>query len=311
MIKKSIFLGITTLFFAALLAVPAQASALGLTPAITEIQLTAGEKTVSSVEVENDSAEEIQLTTEVVNFTAENYTGEPSFNFDAVPTDIATWVEVDEGPITLAAGESLDVNVTFDTPSDAKEGGHYVAVFFNQSLPAEEEGQVSIENKLGALFMATVGEDDYMMAGEIYAFSADQDNYSDGQAIFTVNYENTGDVHLKPVGTISIKDTFGNEVKSIDVNAAKGAVLPGLVRTFAVDNWDVSGFGKYTATLTMTAGSVTDSATVSFWVMTTNGIIIAIVILLVLILLIAFIIAMARKSGNKPGDESTSQEQKK
>ncbi len=296
MIKKSIYLGIATLFFAALIVMPKPASALGLTPAITEINLTAGEKTITTVEIENDSLEAIQLTTEVVNFSAENLTGEPSFDFDATPTDIATWVDVDEGPISLDAGETLDVTITFDTPANATAGGHYVGVFFNQAVPAQEDGQVSIENKLGALFMATVGET-YTMKGEISAFMADKDNYSDGQAMFTVNYKNTGDIHLKPTGTISITDTFGNEVKSIEVNDAKLAVLPGLVREFAVDSWDVSGFGKYTATLTMTAGTVTDTATVEFWVMTTTGIVVAIVILLVLILLIVFIISMAKKSG--------------
>jgi len=155
--------------------------------------------------------------------------------------------------------------------------------------------------------MATVGEN-YTMAGDISVFTADKDNYSDGRAVFTVNYKNTGDVHLKPAGAISITDTFGNEVKNIAVNAAKGAVLPGLVRAYDVDSWAVSGFGKYTATLTMTAGTVTDTATVEFWVITTTGIVIAIVILLVLILLIAFIIAMAKKSGKKTEEVNKDQE---
>ncbi len=298
MIKKSIYLGIATLFFVGLVAIPSQVSALGLTPAIMEINLTAGEKTITTIEVENDSLETIQLETEVVNFSAEALTGEPTFDFDAVPTGIATWVDVDEGPITLAAGEILDVTVTFNTPSNAVTGGHYVGVFFNQAIPAEEDGQVLIENKLGALYMATVG-DSYTTAGDISVFTSDKDSYSDGQAIFTVNYKNTGTIHLKPTGTISITDTFGNEVKSIEVNKDKVAVLPGLVRELKATNWDVSGFGKYTATLTLTAGTVTDTATVEFWVMTTTGIIVAIVILLVLILLIVFIIAKVKKSGKK------------
>lgn len=295
MIKKSIYLGIATLFFAALMVMPTQASALGLTPAITEVDLSAGEKTIATVEIENDSLEEIQLETEVVNFSAETLTGEPTFDFDALPTGIAAWVDVDNGPITLAAGEALEVTVTFDTPASTIAGGYYVAVFFNQALPAEEDGQVSIENKLGALFMATVGETS-TVAGDISVFTADKESYSDGEAVFTVNYKNTGDIHVKPTGTISITDTFGNEVKSIEVNSGKGAVLPGLVRAYTVDNWEVSGFGKYTATLTLTAGTVTDTATVEFWVMTTTGILIAIVILLVIILLIAFIIVMVKKS---------------
>ena len=296
MFKKTIFLGITTLFFAALLAVPSQVSALGLTPSIMEIELTAGEKTIAVVELENDTLEEIKLETEIINFTAEGETGQPEFDFEAIQTGVATWIDVDAGPISVKAGVTEKVSITFDTPANAVAGGHYVAVFFNETLPDQEDGQLLIESKLGTLFMATV-DGNYSEAGSIATFTADKTKYSDGSANFKVRFQNTGDIHLKPAGSVVITDMFGKEVKTIIVNNEKGAVLGDSVREFEVDSWTVSGFGKFTATLTLADGTVTDTATVDFWVMTTTGIIICIAILLVLILLIMFIVKMAKKSG--------------
>ncbi|XOU93989.1 MAG: hypothetical protein ACNFW9_04035 [Candidatus Kerfeldbacteria bacterium] len=295
MFKKTIFLGITTLFFAALLVVPSQVSALGLTPAIMEVDLTAGEKTVAVVELKNDTQEEIKLETEVINFTAEGETGQPAFDFEAAQTGIATWVDVDEGPITIKVGATQEVTVTFDTPANATAGGHYVAVFFNETLPDQQDGQLLIESKLGTLFMATVAGD-YTEAGSIATFTSDKTNYSDGAVKFAVRFKNTGEAHIKPAGTVVITDMFGKDVESIAVNSEKGAILAGSVREFAVANWDVTGFGKFTATLTMTDGTVTDTEAIEFWVMTTTGIVIVIVIILVLILLIALIIKMSKKS---------------
>ena len=99
MLKKSTIVFVAILFFALLLA-PKQSAALEVTPAISEISLTPGEETVVIIELENDTKETIQLTTEVVNFTAKEETGEPKFS-EASPTGAALWIDVDEGPIDL------------------------------------------------------------------------------------------------------------------------------------------------------------------------------------------------------------------
>jgi len=304
MLKKSIILGITTLFVSAVL-LPGQAKALSLDPAIMEIDLTAGEKTVAVIELENDTTEELTLETEVVNFTAETDTGDPIFDFDATPTGIATWTEVESGPITLQPGTTEDINVTFDTPAGATAGGHYVAVFFNQTTPADEAGQVNIESKIGTLFLATVAGS-YTETGKVASFSADKTNYTEGPVAFSLRYQNTGDVHLKPTGSVAITSMFGKTVKTIEVNSQKGAVLPGNIRKFDVASWQDIGnaFGKYTAKVTLTAGTAQSSATVEFWVISTMGIVIAVVIVIVLIFLI---ILLTKAVGRKKTDTTPTQ----
>lgn len=306
MTKKSVFIAITTLAVA-FLVLPSQTAALTLTPTFSEVILTPGQKSVVTVEIENEGDEAVELTTEVAPFTAKGETGEPEFNFDVPAAGAVSWIEVTEGPFSVGAGATQEVDVVFNTPSTATPGGYYVALFFTQTKAAEEDGDVTIESKLGTLFLITV-EGSYSEAGNASTFSATGESITgDSPVTFSVKFKNTGDIHLKPVGTITITDTLGNEVETIAVNSEKGAVLPDSVREFEVDSWTPSGFlfGKYTATLTLAAGTVSDTATMDFWFFSVVGIIVAVAIAIVLILLIVLVV---KKAGGKKPEEKTNEQ---
>ena len=305
--KATITLG-ATLFFALLL-VPSQTDALSITPAIREISLTPGAEKTAVIEVENDMSEAVKLTTEVVNFTAKENTGDPVYDFDGTPTGIATWVDVEEGPVTLQPGQTKEYTATFTVPASAQAGGHYAGIVFSfgESGTVAEQGQVVIESKVGIPFLATV-TGSYTEKGEVVSFGTvgNTTSYTEGPVSFgTVKFKNTGDIHSKPTGSVVITNMFGKTVKTISVNADKAAVLPGSIRSFEVGDWtDVgNGFGKYTATITMSSGTTTDSATVSFWILSTMGIVIAVVVVVILIVLI---VLLAKKGGKKPAATDTS-----
>lgn len=286
-----------TVLFAALL-VPMGADALTLQPTFQELTLTPGVTTTTAVELENETQEAIELTSEVVIFTAKDETGEPEFDFDAPATGIVQWTSAEQGPFTLAAGAKDTVIITIDTPSNADPGGHYVAVFFNQVLEADEPGQVNIESKLGTLFLATV-TGSYTEQGSIVEFSTvgGATSYTKGPVDFTLRYQNTGDVHLKPTGTVTVKSMFGSDVATMTVNSEGGATLPGGIRKYDVASWaDIgNGFGKYTVTVNLTAGAASNSATISFWVFSTMGTVIAVVIAIVVIVLIVVLLRATTK----------------
>ncbi|MFC1687059.1 hypothetical protein ACFL0L_00580 [Patescibacteria group bacterium] len=307
MTKKSVFIAITTLAVA-LLVFPSQTAALTLTPTFREVNLTPGQKSVVTVEIENEGNEAVELTTEVAPFTAKGETGEPEFNFDVPVAGAVSWVEVEEGPFSVAAGATKEIDVVFNTPSTATPGGYYIALFFTQTKEAEEDGDVTIESKLGTLFLITA-EGSYSEAGNVSTFSATGESMTgDSPVTFSVKFQNTGDIHLKPVGTIAITDLLGNEVETITVNSEKGAVLPDSIREFEAESWTPTGFlfGKYTATLTFTAGTVSDTATMDFWFFSVVGIVVAAAVIIVIILLIVLII---KKAGGKKPEERTNEQE--
>ncbi len=287
--------GVLVLFAMALL--PLRSEALSVTPAIRELTLTPGESKTAAVELNNDSADSITLTAEVVNFTAKGETGEPQY-LDTPATGVATWMKVNPEKIVLTPGQKAEVAVTFTTPANASAGGHYAGVLFNFSQTADniQSGQVSIQSKIGVPFLVTV-KGSYVQKGEIVTFSTNKESYTAGPVAFNLRYKNTGEVHLKPAGTITISNMFGKVVKTIKVNQDGGAVLPGSVRKFVVDNWDDVGnsIGQYKATITLTSGTVENQATVNFWVYSTMGIVYAVVVLLVIIILIFVLVGLSKK----------------
>ncbi|MFH1207747.1 MAG: hypothetical protein V1668_04040 [Patescibacteria group bacterium] len=286
MAKKISLLAMAALFVAAL-ALPNQVGALTLKPTSREVMLTPGEKTVTSVDLENETQKEIILTTQVVNFIAKNETGEPAFDFNATPTDIATWTSPESGPFTLAPGQKQSVLVTFNTPATATPGGHYVAVFFNE-IPGTDATKVNIESKLGALFLATV-KGTYTQSGEVATFTTENSKayFDKGPISFIVRYANTGDVHLKPTGSIVVKNMWGKVAKTITINEELGATLPGTTREYGVADWQNigNGYGQYTATLTLKYGTVVNTETLHFWFFSGTSMIVIIVLAIILILL--------------------------
>jgi len=57
--------------------------------------------------------------------------------------------------------------------------------------------------------------------------------------------ENTGNVHFKPTGTLTIKNMFGSEVTTINLTSQN--VLPDSIRQL-INEWDpgITSFGRYT-----------------------------------------------------------------
>ncbi|MFA5051927.1 MAG: hypothetical protein WC544_02585 [Patescibacteria group bacterium] len=290
MVLKVIVFGLA--FSLALAAVPGTAKAITLIPPMLEFGLTKGEPTKTSIKIYNETAAPVELYTEVRNFTASGDTGQPAFDFtDTEQVGLSTWVNVPDGPITVNPGDRYEVPVTINTPTDASPGGHYAAVFFTTSPPAD--GQVKIASKIGTLLLADVSGQ-VTESGSITKFST-----IDGQKAFTrlpitfyTMFGNTGNIHLRPTGSITITNMFGKEQTKLTFNSSNGATLPDSTRRYET-MWEKqsvnettgnawAGFwkeytnerenfaiGRYKAHLSITAGTnsdVTAASDTSFWV---------------------------------------------
>ncbi|MFH0804730.1 MAG: hypothetical protein V1916_00880 [Patescibacteria group bacterium] len=277
-------------FWFGVAASPAQA--ITLIPPSLELGLTPGQPLKTMVKLFNESLSQVTLYTEARNFTAKGDTGQP--NFDFVGTEqigLSSWVQMEKGPIVLEAGQRYEVPVTITPPANADPGGHYAAIFFSTSPP--EEGQVRVASKVGTLILASV-EGLVAERGSIAEFTATgaKQWYSRLPVELSVHFRNEGNVHLKPGGTVTVKNIFGRTSATLEFNASKGATLRETTRRYGLlwergavdatsgnawsDFWREYGnerrnfaIGKYTLTLNLVAGtdsSVQDTAALSVWV---------------------------------------------
>jgi len=328
-LNKAIIFGIAVLFISFAF-IPA-ASAVTLIPPSLEIGLTPGQTTETKIKLYNETQNTIQLYTETRSFVAKGETGQPDFDFESEPIGLGNWIEVEAGPIVLKSGERYEIPVKINTPVDADPGGHYASLFFSSSpQDATGAGTVSIASKLGTLILGRVAGD-VIEDGTITEFglTGGKTTLNRLPVDFFTRFQNTGNVHLRPEGDIAIDSMFGKQVDTLEVNASKGATLPKSIRRYEV-TWEKGqvksssgnfftkffdeyanernnfGFGKYTANLSVHAGtnSIDDSATTTFWVIPWHIIVVWGIVAILVIVILIFMIKryntwILKKAGNK------------
>ena len=263
-----------------------------------------GERVTSFVTVTNDSDEPKTFYLFVRDFIPKGERGEVRL----IPVGsqegpfLSGWVETYPQGINFAPKEKREIAVNFRVPENVGPGGYYGAVVFGPKAPEPRPGEgnlILFTHQVGVLVLFQV-RGEVNEEARIREFTTDSDFYG---APFEVNFkirvENLGNVHLKPTGTIIIENMRGTEVASLPINTAGANALPKSIRRFD-SKWEGDfGFGKYTANLVLSFGSLTVgsgtgirtvAAQKTFWIIPWD-IIIPFGIILLVVIFIAFFIA--------------------
>ncbi len=291
--SKKISIGILVFFFFGIVGAP-HAEAITLIPPSLEFTIAPGETIETKIKLFNEEQVAKQLYTEAANFTAAGETGNPQYDFSVPVEGLSAWIQMEPGPIVMQPGDRVEVPVKIAVPADADPGGHYAILAFSSNAPDQETTGLAISASLGALFLVNV-EGDVIERGTIQELALDHpsDTLTRLPANFIVRYNNSGNVHLRPTGTIVISNMFNKVTDTIEVNPGKGATLPDSIRRYDAiweramvtessgnvwnTFWQEYGnerknfaLGKYTAQLNLTAGSdeqLNDTAAITFWVL--------------------------------------------
>jgi hypothetical protein len=299
--------GVATL--ASMVAMPFMAAAqsssavdVSITPLIREISSKPGDTFTGSIEVKNESGTKQTFFPAARDFTSstDTSTGAPKFLETAgTPAQsLSSWTTFDKSSFEIDSKGSATINYTVKVPASAEPGGHYAGVFASTQAPDVTGGSgVAIAARVGSLILVTVAGD-IRTSADVTSFKTDKSVYQSGPITFTASLKNSGNIHFKPKGTISVKN--GNMTpKTITFDENGGNVLPSSSRDFTEVLDGTFGFGKYTATLDVTAqapngDSIPLASVVSFWVIPWGTVAIALLILIVLYLIV--------KTGMKGGD---------
>jgi len=296
--------------------------ALTVSPPVFELGADPDTSFGQNLKIFNETDSSITVYTSTANFTAKaGEEGVPEFlEQEEDIKDLAEWIKIEKGPITILPKKEKVIPFTIEVPVNADPGGHYAAIFLGTQPPEKQGTGVGIAGKLGSLILLRVSGD-IQEQGRLLDFSL-----KDGKKIykhlpvdFIFEFENSGNVHLKPQGEILIKNILGrisNEGK-IEVNkpiiGSGKNVLPGTIRHFEVswtkavdenkdENESISqgfleelkaekahfAFGRYKAELFLDYGTQGKkaSATVVFWVLPWHLILVCFLIAIVLITLL-------------------------
>ena len=275
----------------------AQISGDGLTisPPILELETKPGKTYNQIIKITNPTNNLIEVYPQVMNFRASGEGGEPAFypaTEEEANFSLAQWIKFNQSKVALTPEQVVEFNYSIEVPADAEAGGHYGVIFFATQPPKAEEdqSQISISSMIGSLILAKV-PGTIIEKGFLESFKANR-IYLKLPATFQVRISNLGNVHFKPRGDITIKGMFGGESDKIQLNQARGNVLPDSIRKFE-EKWNPEKIiiGRYTADLRVVYGESekTLDGQVVFWVLplwfllALGGLILLIVILIIII----------------------------
>lgn len=266
--KLLFFLAIFLFFFVAVDIAQAQSSVgIKISPVKIEEMVDPGEVFKSQIKVTNEASESRIFYVYLRDFKSEGESGMAKLVIPGTEEGyyLASWIDVNREGIELLPGQEEAVPFTVNIPENIGPGGYFGAIILGTEPPRiqqqnEEKGAgMAIAQQTASLLLLRV-KGDVLENAHIREFNTDKDFYGTPFVIdFLIRIENSGNVHIKPHGAISIKNMFGKEVRVLKINEKGGNILPRSIRRFSENIWEGTGaFGKYTATLGITYGVSAD-----------------------------------------------------
>ena len=273
------------------------------------VQLNPGSTNQGTTSIINESNVPLTFSLSVQDYIVQDTKGTPTIlppNTLSNKYSAASWIIVTPTTFTLKPQEKKDIGYFIQVPKDARPGGHYAAIVVTPNTPGQQPTNgTTIQTQIGALFYLTVNGKVNEQA-QVTKFTASPSFAEFGPVNILTEIKNLGDLHIQPLGNITVSGLFGNWT----YNLAKDNIFPGgVARDYqnTVGQWFM--MGPYTAKLAATYGqnnNLTLSATTTFWVFPWR---IALIILLIIIAIILGYKYFKKKSSGKAAQQEKAKEE--
>ena len=296
------------------------AQGLEISPALVELNAARGNTYTIKLNVTNVTASDLVYSTSVDDFNAKDETGTPRILTDSdLPPNasIKSWVST-LSTFSLRSRQSQTVTAQVKIPDNAEPGGHYGVLRFSGGAPELDQTGVGLSASAGVLILIRVDGliTEKANIASFYSSHNDKQTSFFEQAPITLvtRIKNEGNIHIKPVGNIELRDMFGRLVKMLPINGEKSNVLPDSIRRFESTYDGGWMIGRYTASLALGYGTTGQAltATTSFWVIPYKLILIALIVLVTIGYVLSKVIkAYNRRIIAKSKNENTTKNKKR
>lgn len=261
-----------------------------------------GSQKEGTMKITNTSEYPITFKAVIRDFIVEDTVGTPIIYTDLTNSKAkyaaSSWVGVYPSEFTVEAGQTQLINYYIQVPADARPGGRYAAVVYEPQERINVQGTgTGVETHIGTLFVFRVNGD-IIENATVTRFEAEKKFWEYGPVTINTQILNQGDSHIRPVGSIAIKNLLGQVVATQSL--PEHNIFPEAARDFLSNVGEKVMFGPHTAELRATYGDNNNKtlfATASFFVFPWK---IGIIVALVVIVIILLIIYIRRKRGRGP-----------
>jgi hypothetical protein len=203
-------------------------------PAYTEIEISKPEeqKTIG-ISYTNNTSSPISLDLKAIDFRQEPDTGVIQFIGESTETynySLVSYMSLETTQFELAPGEKKIIKIVITNRDDLRPGGHYAAIV--ATLVQDTKEKQAISPALSALFLLR------KTGGEQYNLSLTNTNWPDTVVfsypkILDLEFQNQGNIHVTPYGTINIYDLWNRKLAKGIINNASRSVFPETRRTLS------------------------------------------------------------------------------
>lgn len=224
--------------------------ALKISPTLFQLTVQPGISQEVKANLTNPNSFPITLLAESEYFLKADEEGNPQFLPPDTPGLLTNWLDFSFSDSFLAPGETKEIPLTVHLPQNTPAGGYYGSVFFTGQPVLEEKAQLGLQARVGALVVVAVSGE-VSKTGEIVDFQVPS-FFNRGPVNFQVEFQNTGNLHFQPQGTIAIYDSSAKQKALLDL--PQHLILPQSGRQF-ITTWNVGRkLGKFRAVAQMTDG---------------------------------------------------------
>jgi hypothetical protein len=248
------------------------------------------------MKIVNDSDEAVTFTISIQDYVVIDTAGTPNLlppNTLSNKYSASSWIGVDPSIVTVPAHQRKELNYYIQVPIDAKPGGHYAAAVYTPAPGKGASGTgASVNTQLGTLFYINVNGD-IKESALIDSFKANMFQEYGPVKILT-KIKNLGDLHIKPVGTITITDLLGRKVATLSF--PQHNIFPDSIRDYESTFEQKLLIGPFTAKLVASYGKANNLplvATMTFWVFPWK-----ITLILILVIIAVILATMYWKKNN-------------
>ena len=228
-------------------------SGLSISPVVFELNSDPGDTLTNQVKIYNPTENSLQVKMKIEDFTPVGEEGQVILQEPGENTtySLAGWTTVSPSSFTIQPEQQQLVTFTIGVPQNGEPGGHYGSIVATLSGGANQTTGSTVGSELGALILLRVSGN---VKEEIVVNTFSTASFKEtGPIDFEIKFENTGNVHVKPAGFVSITDMLGQEVALFEIPQKN--VIPGAVREANASWGETRLFGRYTATLIVNYGN--------------------------------------------------------
>ena len=197
-----------------------------------------GKSITTDLRVQNSGNRPDKFKVGLLKFEAQGDSGKPKLMERGVGDDYFDWVSFSPSTFEAIPNEWKTIKMTINVPKTAAFGYYYAVTFTREVDTVNAPKQTNLVGSAATLVLLEARNPGAKREMSITSFSVNNPWYEFLPVHFDTVIKNSGNIHGSVSGSIFIsRDGDPSSLERVDVNGAKGNILPQSTRAFGVD-WD-------------------------------------------------------------------------